>query len=259
VIGCNLAEGIPLPNATYKIVYHSHLLEHFPKNRSGHLIGECHRVLSPGGIIRIAVPDLESITIAYLEALGRALCEEDGWKENYEWMMLELYDQAVRNKSGGEMAKYLLKDHVVNEEFVFNRCGVEVRNLRKIACQRHSAGGELLPESRGAAGLSVIVKNLVARILGMRVHLRERFLKKILGAEYAALSIGRFRVSGEVHQWMYDRYSLRCMLELYGFEGIVQRSAVESYIPNWTSYNLDTEPDGSVYKPDSLYMEAIKP
>jgi hypothetical protein len=35
--------------------------------------------------------------------------------------------------------------------------------------------------------------------------------------------------------------------------------ADESYITNWTSFNLDTEPDGSIYKPDSLYMEAVKP
>jgi hypothetical protein len=58
---------------------------------------------------------------------------------------------------------------------------------------------------------------------------------------------------------MYDRYSLALLLEKYGLENIIQRTAAESYIPDWASFNLDTELDGTVYKPDSLYMEAIKP
>ncbi|QUY40607.1 hypothetical protein [Acaryochloris marina] len=58
---------------------------------------------------------------------------------------------------------------------------------------------------------------------------------------------------------MYDRYSLARLLKECGFEQITQRSATESYIPGWSSFNLDTEADGNIYKPDSLYMEAIKP
>ena len=39
----------------------------------------------------------------------------------------------------------------------------------------------------------------------------------------------------------------------------VRREASESLIPGWTKFNLDTEADGTVYKPDSMYMEAVKP
>ena len=88
---------------------------------------------------------------------------------------------------------------------------------------------------------------------------RERIIRILLGNDYETLKIGRFRLSGEVHQWMYDRYSLHELLSSIGFTGIVQRSASESYIPRWSKYNLDTEADGTVYKPDSIYMEAIKP
>ncbi|OKH17249.1 hypothetical protein [[Limnothrix rosea] IAM M-220] len=77
--------------------------------------------------------------------------------------------------------------------------------------------------------------------------------------DYIALKIGRFRQSGEVHQWMYDRYSLERLLEECGFVEVKQCAAHESRISNWTSFNLDTEPDGAIYKPDSLYMEATKP
>ena len=88
---------------------------------------------------------------------------------------------------------------------------------------------------------------------------REKFLAWFLGEEYETLQIGRFRQQGEVHQWMYDRLSLQRLLEQCGFIDIVQRNASESYLPDWSSFNLDTEQDGSIYKPDSLFMEAIKP
>jgi hypothetical protein len=57
---------------------------------------------------------------------------------------------------------------------------------------------------------------------------------------------------------MYDRYSLGKILQQMGFTEIIQRQADISYISNWSDFNLDTEPDRTVYKPDSLYMEAIK-
>jgi hypothetical protein len=40
---------------------------------------------------------------------------------------------------------------------------------------------------------------------------------------------------------------------------IIQRSATESYLQDWVKWNLDTETDGTIYKPDSLYMEGKKP
>jgi len=77
--------------------------------------------------------------------------------------------------------------------------------------------------------------------------------------DFTALQIGRFRQSGEIHQWMYDRYSLDKLLQECGLVKVTQRYAHQSYLENWNKYNLDTEPDGTIYKPDSLYMEAIKP
>ncbi len=70
--------------------------------------------------------------------------------------------------------------------------------------------------------------------------------------------VGAFRLSGEVHQWMYDRYSLVCLLTKCGFRSPRVCTAAESAIPNWTGYNLDSDSDGVVYKPDSLFMEAFK-
>jgi hypothetical protein len=74
-----------------------------------------------------------------------------------------------------------------------------------------------------------------------------------------ALRIGRFRLSGEVHQWMYDRFSLARLMKGFGLlEARVVRPD-ESAIANWHSYGLDVLADGSIAKPDSLYMEARRP
>ena len=69
--------------------------------------------------------------------------------------------------------------------------------------------------------------------------------------------VGHFRLGGEVHQWMYDRYSLCRLLTESGFSSIRVCQATDSSIKDFANYGLDTEPDGSVYKPDSFFVEAM--
>ncbi|MCG8367197.1 MAG: methyltransferase domain-containing protein [Pseudanabaenales cyanobacterium] len=255
VIAHNLTQGIPFPDASFDVVYHSHLLEHFPKNSAEFFLKECHRVLRPAGILRVVAPDLEQIARTYLFALEQANAGSLEGAANYEWILLEMYDQAVRHTSGGEMKAYLTREDIPNEDFILKRCGIEAKNLIETGRHHRQQSQPIkVPENR--------LKNSLRRIyrfLRYQAYRREILLKLLLGREYSTLQIGRFRQSGEIHQWMYDRYSLSMLLQQCGLEQIVQRSATESYIPNWTSFNLDTEPDGAIYKPDSLYMEALKP
>jgi hypothetical protein len=58
---------------------------------------------------------------------------------------------------------------------------------------------------------------------------------------------------------MYDKFSLSRMLKAAGFEDIQVVTATLSRIPRWTSYELDTGTDSQPFKPDSLYVEAMKP
>ena len=87
VIAYNLTRGIPFPNASFDVVYHSHLLEHLPRDSAEGFICECHRVLKMNGVLRVAVPDLEIIARTYLKALERALAGSEEWIANYEWIM----------------------------------------------------------------------------------------------------------------------------------------------------------------------------
>jgi hypothetical protein len=56
---------------------------------------------------------------------------------------------------------------------------------------------------------------------------------------------------------MYDRFSLKRLLECSGFKEVRVCGADESRILNLNSYGLDIH-DGKIRKPDSLFMEGKK-
>lgn len=71
--------------------------------------------------------------------------------------------------------------------------------------------------------------------------------------------IGSTARSGELHRWMYDRFSLERLLAGAGFADVAVLGASSSRIEGWSLFGLDTESDGSPHKPGSLTMEARRP
>lgn len=253
VIVHDLRRGIPLDDASCDVVYHAHVLEHFRRADTLPFLRECRRVLRPNGVIRVVVPDLEQICRAYLHELERALEQPNRPAPNYDWIMLELFDQSVREQSGGDMLAYLARP-LPNPYFVFARIGAEGRAL--VAAQQ----AHPVPPQLRARLLAASMAYLRASIRRWRRRLGELPLRVILGADGArAYRIGRFRLAGEVHQWMYDRYSLARLLGAAGFDQVTMHSASTSAVPDWARFMLDANADGVPHKPDSLYMEARKP
>jgi len=72
------------------------------------------------------------------------------------------------------------------------------------------------------------------------------------------LTVGDARSKGETHQWMYDRVSLRVKLENAGFKDVIVHSFDTSGYALWNEVGLDRDGD-KPYKPESLYVEAVKP
>jgi predicted SAM-dependent methyltransferase len=254
VISHNLISGIPFQNNRFDAVYHSHLVEHFSRSTVPGFMRECHRVLKPGGTIRIATPDFEYLAKVYLKTLHDLNEEGADLEADYEWITLHILDQLTREIPGGGMKNYLQRSEVKNFSFVYRMMGSEAMRIRENASKSTS---QKLRDFKEEKGLIKAFK-LVLRELKRRKYLRNGILKLILMREYSALEIGRFRQSGEPHHWLYDRHSLRQLMQSVGIRGIRVVSATESRIPDWKTYHLDTEPDGSIYKPDSLYMEGIK-
>jgi predicted SAM-dependent methyltransferase len=52
----------PLPAAAFDYVYSEHMIEHIPYAAAVGMVRECHRILKPGGVIRIVTPDLRFLT-----------------------------------------------------------------------------------------------------------------------------------------------------------------------------------------------------
>jgi SAM-dependent methyltransferase len=182
----NLAKGIPAPDDSADVVYHSHVFEHIDRELAPGFLCECLRVLRPGGVIRIVVPDLEKSAEDYLRAITAL---DSGQRET-----LDQLNAAT--------------------EFLFAQM--------------------------------VLKENFATKLQAPPVRVIERILR------------GNAQKDGEAHRWMYDRYSLADLLRCAGFGEPIQQQADTSLIEGWTSFNLDTDPDGSVYKPGSLFMEATK-
>lgn len=59
----DLRKPLPFPDNSVSVIYASHLLGHLWLNQADALLRECYRVLKPGGVLRIMVPDLaESVS-----------------------------------------------------------------------------------------------------------------------------------------------------------------------------------------------------
>lgn len=224
----DLAEPLPFPDGHLRAVYASHVLEHFDPENGLRLLRECHRVLEPGGVARIVVPDLEAIAKTYLQCLDAAAGSREA-EARYDWMMLELYDQTVRAASGGRMGAVLAaRLDEAQRRFIVSRVG------------QYEIGS---PSRRNASILRRLATAGASLFLGAK--------------RAAAIREGLFRAGGEVHRWMYDRFSLARALKQAGFVDVGTRAADESAIAGFAGYGLETV-DGRPRKPDSLYVEGRK-
>jgi len=54
-------QPLPLPDSSFDYIFSEHVIEHLWHKDGFHFLCECHRVLKPGGKIRLATPDLKNI------------------------------------------------------------------------------------------------------------------------------------------------------------------------------------------------------
>ncbi len=58
---------LPIASGSVRFIFTEHLIEHFRYPEAVHFLGECRRILEPGGAIRVVAPDLQAMARAYAE------------------------------------------------------------------------------------------------------------------------------------------------------------------------------------------------
>jgi predicted SAM-dependent methyltransferase len=242
VVYHDIRKPLPYPDACLDAAYSSHVLEHLRPDEGLRLLQEFYRLLKPGGIVRVVVPDLEAICREYLKCLESVTSNPtDANTKRYKWITLELIDQMVREKPGGLMAETIDKNDY-DPEYLEGRSGDSFIKCRASRELSDFDKWNMLKDKPLAERARIVLDALKRRV--------ERKLNVSKSP----------RQTGEAHRWMYDRFSLKMALEKAGFVDYRVTTYDRSLIPLWEKYNLDR----SIYreasrKPGSLYTEAVKP
>ncbi|WP_367156086.1 glycosyltransferase [Methylomonas sp. HYX-M1] len=100
-------KGLPFPECSVDGIYSEHFFEHLTQAEGLGFLRECRRVLKPGGVVRIAMPDLDDLVRRYTSEDWRG--DGDMFKLGFDW---------VENRC--EMMNIAMREwghkHVYNEE-----------------------------------------------------------------------------------------------------------------------------------------------
>jgi predicted SAM-dependent methyltransferase len=66
IINFDLTIPLPVNSETISFIYCEHFIEHISYDQAKRLIGDCYRVLKPGGVLRVSTPSLRKLIDEYL-------------------------------------------------------------------------------------------------------------------------------------------------------------------------------------------------
>lgn len=238
VLEMNILKGLDFPAETFDAVYSAQFIEHLTLEEGEQVLRNVAQVMKPGGVIRLVTPDLEELARTYLALLDGLKGSASGEPDNrYNWVRLEIFDQIVRDRSGGETPAFLAASDEATRNFIIERIG-------------HTATTFFAPQESRRQRLAPF---RVLRKLNRIPRRLWQIAKNVVATD--TMRVGRFRRSGEVHRYMHDIYSLTRLLHRAGFHAVERVDARRSSIPDWGKYQLDVV-NGVVDGPLALYVEA---
>jgi len=240
VTRANLLMPLEFENDYAELIYCSHFLEHVPRDKVSQFMSECFRVAKPGARIRLVLPDLEILCRTYLQF------RSSGEHEKADFLIMEIIDQCVRVKPGGELGDFLNEINITRNvkgeiaDFVNIQTGYLFEGIEQQYMQRQKRFNNFWTLSR--------IEKVYCKIITM-----------LLPKAFRDQNIS-FASVGERHTWLYDFYSIERLLLGVGFEDVRKMSASRSDIPDFPFLELDMLPNGRPRKGmESMYVEAVKP
>ena len=242
----NLLKRLPINHEIADLVYSSHFLEHIPRSKVNDFLNEILRILKPGGIVRFVLPDLENMANSYVNL------RKQGDHQKADFLVLEMIDQCVRNKGGGELGVFFSKIKSNPDQYKFMSEFV-----------RERTGDDLTPCSfQQKQNYNFFSKNLKSILASITQRIQQYWIKIVLLALPPAFRDQNISLAsmGERHHWIWDFYSLKKILEEVGFLDVKRVSASTSIIKDFPFYPLDIDNEGKPRKgAESMYVEATKP
>jgi SAM-dependent methyltransferase len=243
----NLLKRLPLGDQSIDVCYSSHFLEHIPTDMVSGFLKECHRILVPGGGIRLVMPDLEEICREYLNT------REAGQHEKADFVVLELLDQCVRQVTGGQLGQYYrsLSDRENKEAM---RDYVRIRTGESIDVRTGQYGRHRVLQARIMAALRSPKK-----LLTWLQWSYSRALSLLFPPAFRQQNIS-FTSVGERHMWVYDFHTVAKLLQEVGFVDVEKLPCDRSHIVDFPVVPLDMDEAGQSRKGrESMYIEARRP
>ncbi len=138
----------PLPAGSCSRIFHEHFLEHLDVADGVKFLRDCHRLLAPEGVLRVAMPDLSECVRQYCENDWR----DKPWmkKYGYEWIQTRgenlniafrywdhrwLYDREELHRRLLESGFATVRDCGWRESAVPDLAGRETRDESLLVCE----------------------------------------------------------------------------------------------------------------------------
>lgn len=133
---------------------------------------------------------------------------------------------------------------------------IAVPDLERHARRYMESLGQALHDPDARARHDEVVSEMILQMVRREASGTSR--QRPLQRRLENLLLGDARKRGETHMWMWDRVNLPEALEQAGFRDVQVLDWPASRIPGWAEIGLEQGSDGREYKPDSLYVEALR-
>lgn len=253
VTSADLLKPLPLVSESAIAVYSSHFIEHVPREHISTVLAECQRILKPGGILRLVLPDFEEMCAAYL------MYRQNGEHAKADLLVIEIIDQSVRRYPGGELGKFYRQLQSDKGKYRDMIDFLRVRNGESLL--DGSTPQSLIHESswiRSKHSNSERIRRRFKALKAVLTDLRFQIGIKLLPRPFIRQNVS-FATVGELHHWLWDFHQIERELLAAGFKHVVRVNHMTSNINNFPFHPLDADPQDNPRKgAESMYIEAFK-